>query len=107
MKERFGLLTAEQAEFVEGRIARAMGLVHEIDEILALEDARERRRRLEALKPQIDEANSSTVCEETELKVPIRGPRINVPETVRFLIADWCSQLKGRLRRAGLSQPPK
>ncbi len=107
MKEKFGLITAEQAEFVEDRIGKAMKLVREIDEIMASGDARERKRRLETLKPQIDEANSSTVCEETELKVPIRGQGLNVPETVRFLLADWCSQLRGRLGRSGLSESPK
>lgn len=105
MKEDSGLIRAEQAEFMEARIERAMGLVQEIDEILTLEDARERRRRLEALKLQIDEANSSTVCGETELQIPLKGQRLNVPQTIRFLIADWYSQLRGRLRRTGALEP--
>jgi hypothetical protein len=57
------LLAAEQAERTEARILKA--------------------RRLSA---QVDSANLSTVCDKSELNVPLTGIKLNLPRAASFFI---------------------
>ncbi|MGQ9555982.1 MAG: TIGR04190 family B12-binding domain/radical SAM domain protein [Anaerolineae bacterium] len=76
IKQRYGLVDARTANAVERRIGKARRLVRQIDDIMTVGDQRRRRLLLEALKPQVDVANVSTVCDKRELNLPIGFSKI-------------------------------
>jgi len=71
IKQRFGLVDSSTADAVERRIHKARRLVAQIDDIASIEDEHRRRLLLNSLKPQVDVANVSTVCEKRELNLPL------------------------------------
>ncbi len=73
LKREFGLATPEKAAETETRIGQARALMQEIEGLMARLEGAELERALLALKPRIDRANTSTVCDKAELDVPV-GP---------------------------------
>jgi hypothetical protein len=71
------------------RIERAKRLITEIDRIIMTSNIKERRRELNELKHQVDNANLSTVCDKRELEIPILGARINVLQAAGVVVKDW------------------
>lgn len=67
VKKTAGLISAEKAEETEARIAEARALMATIDELVATSDPSELEAALHRLKPRIDAANTSTVCDKEEL----------------------------------------
>jgi hypothetical protein len=55
-----------------------------IDRLLATASPEEVEREMLRLKPQIDRANTSTVCDKEELDVPVGPLPFNVGELVRI-----------------------
>jgi B12-binding domain/radical SAM domain protein len=94
LKARFGLIDAETAAETEQRIDRAVSLMAHIDELMARCDPEELERELQALKPQIDQANTSTVCEKTELDLPFDLAAFNWPRLFRMGVTDVWTGLK-------------
>jgi B12-binding domain/radical SAM domain protein len=92
LKARYGLVSAQQAEATEARIKAAVALSAEIDTIMTLPNEAERQSRLLALKPQIDRANMSTVCDKRELELPVGLIKLNLPRAAWYF-------LKGEVRR--------
>ncbi len=101
LKSRFELVRPEVAAETEQRIDRAVALMARIDELIARCGPEELERELQALKPQIDQANVSTVCEKTELDLPFNVRAFNWPSLFRMGVADVWSGLKDRLVRRG------
>lgn len=89
LKERFGVIAPETAAATDGRIARAVALVAEIDRIVAIADPLERHARLRDVKEQVDCANLSTVCDKRELELPVPLHRINVVHAARLVAQGW------------------
>jgi len=90
LKAKYGVIDSAQADITEARIYRAMELMEEIDHILATEDAEGQAERLRALKSQVDQVNLSTVCEKSELDLPVKGLlRIRVPQVAWFFARRW------------------
>jgi B12-binding domain/radical SAM domain protein len=75
VKRKWGVIPASEADVVERRIHKAVEVMKRVDDILAEEtDAEARRRRILALKGEVDEASISTVCDTRELEWPlVRG----------------------------------
>jgi hypothetical protein len=73
LKREVGLISDEKAEETEMRICEARSLMQEIDTIMASHNGGARTRALQRLKPRIDRANTSTVCDKSELDVDV-GP---------------------------------
>jgi B12-binding domain/radical SAM domain protein len=97
LKAQYGLIDHDQADITEARIYKAMELMEEIDHILATEDAEERAKHLQELKAQVDEVNLSTVCEKSELDLPVKGLlRIRVPQVAWFFARRWWNWLLRR-----------
>jgi hypothetical protein len=99
LKAHYGLLEPALAQSTEERILRARRLIAQVDDIMSINDAKRKAKLLRAIKPQVDCANLSTVCDKTELNVPLTGIKINlVPAAGMFL-----GQMIRRLRpqRAG------
>jgi hypothetical protein len=94
LKARFGLAEPDVAAETEERIDRAVSLMARIDELLERCEGEELERELQALKPQIDQANTSTVCEKTELDLPFDITAFNWPRLFRMGVTDVFSGLK-------------
>ncbi|MGQ9600637.1 MAG: TIGR04190 family B12-binding domain/radical SAM domain protein [Anaerolineae bacterium] len=94
LKDRFGLVSHEQALRTEARIHKARRLVAVIDEILSITDPGRRTKLLHAVKPLVDEANLSTVCDKTELNVPLKGLKLNLPRTACFFVVQALQRLR-------------
>jgi B12-binding domain/radical SAM domain protein len=86
LKARYGLVDSAQALRTEARILKARRLSTLVDDIMSIQDADRRARLLRAIKPQVDDANLSTVCDKTELNVPLRGLKLNIPRAGCFFI---------------------
>ncbi len=99
LKARFGLVSAAQAEATEARIKAAVALSAEIDQIMSLPEE-ERRPRLLALKPLVDQANMSTVCDKRELELPVGLVKLNVPQAAWYLVSGEVQRWLGRARSA-------
>ena len=96
LKARFGVISPELAAETEERIDRAVALMAQIDALMERCGPEELERELQALKPQIDRANTSTVCEKTELDLPVGTLAFNLPQLVKMGVADVWHQLVGR-----------
>jgi B12-binding domain/radical SAM domain protein len=100
LKARYGLVEREQAERTEARILTARRLIAQVDDIMSIEDEGRRTRLLRAIKPQVDGANLSTVCDKTELNLPLAGLRLNLPRAACFFLQQLVQRLlAGRSRR--------
>ncbi len=96
LKARFGLISPEVAAETEKRIARAVSLMDQIDRLVERCTPEELERELLALKTQIDRANTSTVCEKTELDLPFGTTAFNLPQLVKMGVADVWRGLLGK-----------
>jgi B12-binding domain/radical SAM domain protein len=94
LKARFGLVEPEVAAETERRIDRAVALMAQIDELMKRCTPEELERELQALKPQIDQANTSTVCEKTELDLPFDITAFNWPKLFKMGVADVWTGLR-------------
>ncbi len=97
LKADHGLVEADVAAETERRIDRAVGLMTRIDELMERCSPEELERELQALKPEIDRANTSTVCEKTELDLPFDVRAFNWPRLFRMGVADVWAGLKARV----------
>ncbi len=92
LKARFGLAEPEVAAETDARIDRAIKLMAQIDDLIKRCTPQELERELQALKPQIDQANTSTVCEKTELDLPFDITAFNWPKLFKMGVADvWAA----------------
>ncbi|MGQ9683485.1 MAG: TIGR04190 family B12-binding domain/radical SAM domain protein [Anaerolineae bacterium] len=97
LKARHGLVSPSQAAATEARIRAAVALSAEVDAIMALSDIAERRERLAALKPAVDQANISTVCDKRELELPVGLLKLNIPRAAYYYLAGEVRRWWGRL----------
>lgn len=94
LKAQYGLVDPAQAQATEIRILKARRLMAQVDDIMSVSDPERRAKLLHAIKPQVDDANLSTVCDKTELNLPLKGIALNLPRAACFLL----SQVAGRFR---------
>jgi B12-binding domain/radical SAM domain protein len=71
LKREFGLISQEKADETESRIAEARELMSTIDKLISLKSSETLLDDLHKLKPRIDAANTSTVCDKTELDAEV------------------------------------
>ncbi|MFB0546529.1 MAG: TIGR04190 family B12-binding domain/radical SAM domain protein [Anaerolineae bacterium] len=93
LKARYGLIDPAQAEITERRILKAVRLTKQVDDIMNIADERRRRKILTALKPHLDSANLSTVCEKRELELPLGWLKLNVPKAALFLLNEMLAKV--------------
>jgi B12-binding domain/radical SAM domain protein len=101
MKARYGLISQAQADATEARIKKAVRLSQQVDEIMTIEDEARRLKLLQAIKPQVDTANTSTVCDKRELEVPLGLFKLNIPRAAWMFLSDAVGNLLGQRRKAG------
>jgi B12-binding domain/radical SAM domain protein len=93
LKAQYGLVEPAQAERTEARILRARRLIAQVDDIVSIQDPERQAKLLHAIKPQVDDANLSTVCDKTELNVPLTGIRLNLPRAAGFFVKQAVKRL--------------
>jgi hypothetical protein len=93
VKAEYGVIDAKTADATDKRIDRATRLIAEIDGIMGIKEETTRRARLADLKNQVDNANLSTVCDKSELDVPMSGMRIDIIQAAQIIIGDWWKDL--------------
>jgi hypothetical protein len=98
LKAQRGLISQEMARDVEERAAQALRLMAEIDQLLETCSPDEMALELERLKPEIDCANTSTICDKRELETPITGSGLRIPGIARFLVREGWQAVTSRLR---------
>jgi radical SAM superfamily enzyme YgiQ (UPF0313 family) len=86
LKAQYGLVDSAQAQRTEARVLKARHLIAQVDDIMSIEDAGRRTKLLHAIKPQVDDANLSTVCDKAELKIPLTGIKLNFPRATGFFL---------------------
>jgi B12-binding domain/radical SAM domain protein len=99
MKAEYGLVDPAQAQQTETRILRARRLSAQVDDIVSIQDTERRAKLLHAIKPQVDDANLSTVCDKTELNVPLRGLKLNLLSAAGFFAAQTLKRLRLQIQR--------
>jgi len=98
LKAKYGIIDSAVAEATDRRIAKAVALSKEIDLVMALDDPEVQHARLRALKPEVDSANLSTVCDKRELEVPLAHTGVNLVQAAHVVAQEWW---KGLTRTVG------
>lgn len=88
IKAKYGLIDPHMAEATERRICQAIRLSRQIDDLMTIADESRRVKLLTVLKPQVDMANLSTVCDKRELELPIGPLRLNLPRAAAVILSD-------------------
>jgi B12-binding domain/radical SAM domain protein len=104
LKAHYGLLDSALAQRTEERILRARRLIAQVDDIMSIKDTRRKAKLLRAIKPQVDCANLSTVCDKTELNVPLTGIKINLLPAVGIYLGQMIKRLRPQ-RAGGQARP--
>ncbi len=94
LKAQYGLVDPAQAQATELRILKARRLIAQVDDMMSISDPERRAKLLQAIKPQVDGANLSTVCDKTELNLPLRGFALNLPRAACFLISQMARSFR-------------
>ncbi len=89
LKASYGVIKPELATATDKRIARAVALCAEIDRIMAIDNPSERRACLKTIKPEVDTANLSTVCDKRELELPVNGARLDFMRAAGIIVQEW------------------
>jgi radical SAM superfamily enzyme YgiQ (UPF0313 family) len=95
LKARYGIIPQEKAADTEDRIERALALMDRIDELIATQPPEQVEREMMALKDQIDQANTSTVCDKEELDVPVSWMPFNAPELFKLGVSEVWQAVRG------------
>lgn len=88
IKAEYGLVPTKQAEATERRIQDAVRLMAEIDRLVAHASPDEFQREMARLRPEIELANMSTVCDKRELNLDVTGPKLNYGQVAQMLVRD-------------------
>lgn len=96
LKAEHGLIDPGLAAATEARIKKAVALSAEIDRIMALPDESQRQARLQALKPAVDQANMSTVCDKRELELPVGLVKLNLVQAAWYYLSGEFRRRLGR-----------
>jgi B12-binding domain/radical SAM domain protein len=97
IKAEYGLVPEAQAIATEDRIDRATTLIAQIDHLMAHASPSEFDREMARLKPEIAQANMSTVCDKRELVLSMDGPKLNYRRMAYMLATDTARALGRRL----------
>ncbi len=100
IKARYGLIDRQRAEAIVKRIRKAVHLVGQIDDIVSIADERRRKKLLAALKPQVDTANLSTVCDKQELELPLGWLKLDIPRAALLFLGDLAARATKEVKRA-------
>src|SRR5271157_2934525 len=90
IKGEYGVIEPAVVEATDQRIAKAIRLIGEIDQIiLTCHTPAEQLQKLNELKKHVDNANLSTVCDKRELEVPMVGRSLDLLQAAAMVVSDW------------------
>ena len=72
-------------------------LIAEIDQLMAACTPDDFDREMARLRPDIEQANMSTVCDKRELNMDVVGPKLNYATVARMLMQDTAQALGRKL----------
>jgi hypothetical protein len=101
LKAAFGQISRDRAQLTEERIKQAIALMKRIDHLVETTEPEALERRLLPLRDEIEEVNSSTVCEKEELDLPVGGMPVKLLQAAGLLIEDSLGNLLRRRGRNG------
>ncbi len=85
MRVDFGLVSRRKALKIEKRIIRARETVKLIDDIMKIEDEKERERELDALRSKVHKLSENTICDKKDLEWPVKFIRIRLG----WIVKNW------------------
>jgi B12-binding domain/radical SAM domain protein len=88
LKAEYGLVAASQAAATEQRIDWATRLIAEIDHLLVTTTPEQFAAEMARLRPAIEQANMSTVCDKRELNLDVIGPKLNYGQVAHMIVED-------------------
>ncbi len=88
VKADYGLIPQAQAAATDQRISWAVGLIAEIDRLMVNTTHEEFDREMARLRPEIERANMSTVCDKRELNLDVTGPSLNYGQVASMIVKD-------------------
>lgn len=88
IKAEYGLVPQAQAAATEQRIDWAVSLIAEIDRLMVSTTGDEFQREMARLRPEIERANMSTVCDKRELNIDVTGPKLNYGQVAHMILED-------------------
>jgi hypothetical protein len=104
LKAQYGLVPAGQAAATEQRIEWATRLIAEIDHLMVTTTPEQFAAEMARLRPAIEQANMSTVCDKRELNLDVIGPKLNYGQVAHMIMEDAVQgigrMLSGPFRRA-------
>jgi len=89
IKAEYGVIDQKRARQTEANITRAVQIMKQIDEIVTLPNEADRKALLADLKQQVDNSSLNSVCDKSELEIPLKGMPINILQAARMLVKDW------------------
>jgi B12-binding domain/radical SAM domain protein len=95
LKARYGIISQEQAADTEDRIERALSLMERIDHLIATRSPAEVEREMLSMRDQIEQANTSTVCDKQELDVPVSWMPFNAWELAKLGVGEVWRMMRG------------
>ena len=103
-KETYGQIRRDRSQLIEDRILNAVALMKQIDRLVNRNDERRLLLELQRLRPEIEEVNSSTMCEKEELDLPVNA-RVPVKtlNAASMLIEDKLKKLWKKAVTKGLT----
>ncbi len=104
IKAEYGLVPKAQAAATEQRIDWAVRLIAEIDRLMVSTTKEEFRREMARLRPEIERANMSTVCDKRELNIDVKGPKLNYGQVAHMILED-AAQVVSRAFTAPFRRP--
>lgn len=104
IKAEYGLVPQAQAAATDQRIDWAVRLIAEIDHLMVTTTKDEFQREMARLRPEIERANMSTVCDKRELNIDVKGPKLNYGQVAHMIIDD-AAQVVSRVLTAPFRRP--
>jgi hypothetical protein len=98
------LVPQAQAAATEQRIDWAERLIAEIDRLMVTTSKDEFKREMARLRPEIERANMSTVCDKRELNIDVKGPKLNYGQVAHMILED-AAQVVSRAFTAPFRRP--
>jgi hypothetical protein len=88
IKAEHGLVPQCQAAATEQRIEWAVRLIAEIDKLMVATTKEQFQHEMARLRPEIERANMSTVCDKRELNIDVKGPKLNYGQVAHMILED-------------------
>jgi B12-binding domain/radical SAM domain protein len=98
-KERCGVVTPAEAEGVREKNRAAVAMMKRVDEAMETPDSAKREEVLRALRAEIRDLDTSTVCAKTELDWPTGLLKVNLHRVLPLVLSELGRRLRPARRR--------